>query len=465
MAWPPSRVRRRTLAPLAILVSALGRSETAGAPPANTATRETAEKGAQDEGGPTGEEGRAERWRKERLEKAKRAKPHQPGLLERIALYAESGPKRGFLTFKLSDTYLRPVVIRSGSGVAANLAYWDQLRAESNFNVFASASYSIHEYEALEIRLGRVPHRAKKVPPRSSNVEETAPFAPRGADEGGGDGRFFLYANLRYRHLPRERFYGEGSASEREDGTSFRLQDMSYEAIAQYRFAPRIIGSVRAGFLQADVGPGARPGVPSIEQNFDDVGAPGLAAQPDFLTGGVELLVDWRDQAGNPHRGGALNLSAMRFVDRGGGGAFHFNRFTLDARQFIPLGSPQRVLALRLMTLLSDPDDGSRVPFYLQDTLGGSRTLRGFDSFRFRGEKVLALAAEYRWEALPSLEFALFWDAGKAVDDISDLNLQRLHRSWGGGLRVKSPDSTSFRFDVARSRETTRYHLKFGFVF
>lgn len=464
MAWPYRSASRllTTLVLLTLARAGFAQSE----PPPRRDDPAVPASARREPGSPPAEgPGRADGWRRQREEKAKQVKPARPGLLERIALYAESGTKREFLTVKVSDLYLRPVGIRSGSGVALNLAYWDEGRANSNFNVFASAAYSIFEAESYELRLGKVPHRAKKIPPRSSNVEETAPFAPRGADEGGGDGPFYLYGRLRYRHLPRERFYGEGADSRLADGTSYRLQDMAYEAVAQYRIAPRIVGSARVGFLQVDVGTGRRPHVPSVEDLFDDPSAPGLLAQPDFLTGGFELLVDFRDQPGNPHRGGALNLSAMRFVDRGGGGSYRFNRYTLDARQFVSLGSPQRVLALRVITELSEADEGSRVPFYLQDALGGSRTLRGFETFRFRGDKVLALSAEYRWEAFPPVELAVFWDAGKVVDDFSDLDLRGLHRSFGGGLRIKSPDSTALRFDVARSAETTRYHLKFGFAF
>lgn len=461
MFWPCKGLGRKTL----ILLAWLAPLVSAGPEPPSPRPGEPGNAAAGEDAPRPAEPGRADLWRRQREEKAKRTKPARPGLLERIALYGESGPKREFLTTQVGDFYLRPVGIRSGSGVALNLAYWDVGRADSHFNVFASASYSIFEAESYELRLGKVPHRAQRVPPRSSNVEDTAPFAPRGADEGRGEGPFFLYGRLRYRHLPRERFYGEGPDSRLQDGTSFRLQDMAYEAVAQYRIAPRVVGSARVGFLQVDVGRGGREDIPSTETLFDDRGAPGLSAQPDFLTGGVELLVDWRDRPGNPHRGGALNLSATRFVDRGGGGAYRFNRFTLDARQFFSLGSPQRVLALHVLSQVSEADEGSRVPFYLQDALGGTRTLRGFDTFRFRGDKVLALSAEYRWEAFPPLELAVFWDAGKVVDEMSDLDLHGLHRSWGGGLRIKSPDSTALRFDIARSPETTRYHLKFGFAF
>ena len=48
------------------------------------------------------------------------------------------------------------------------------------------------------------------------------------------------------------------------------------------------------------------------------------------------------------------------------------------------------------------------MPFYLQSFLGGSHTLRAYASQRFRGEKLALFQAEYRWEAAPAVELALF---------------------------------------------------------
>ena len=120
------------------------------------------------------------------------------------------------------------------------------------------------------------------------------------------------------------------------------------------------------------------------------------------------------------------------------------------------LGSPQRVLALRGYASTARADSGARLPFYLQDTLGDSHSLRGFADFRFRGPAVLLLSAEYRWEAIPSVELALFQDAGTVGERMSDLRLEKLRGDFGVGLRVKRSDAVLLRLDVARSTEETR---------
>lgn len=120
------------------------------------------------------------------------------------------------------------------------------------------------------------------------------------------------------------------------------------------------------------------------------------------------------------------------------------------------------MLAARFFTTLDRADRGSRVPFYLQQTLGGAQTLRGFREMRFRDENLIYLSAEYRWEAAVFLEFAFFYDAGKVVSRRSDYNLRSLEKSSGFGIRLKTPYSVFLRLDVARSREGTRLQFRFG---
>jgi outer membrane translocation and assembly module TamA len=102
------------------------------------------------------------------------------------------------------------------------------------------------------------------------------------------------------------------------------------------------------------------------------------------------------------------------------------------------------------------------VPFYLQEALSNSHVLRGYPSLRFRGEKLLSLQAEYRWEAAPALELALFADAGRVFRAAEDFGLEGLHGSVGFGLRLKSHEGVLVRFDVARGDEGTRAYLRFG---
>jgi hemolysin activation/secretion protein len=119
------------------------------------------------------------------------------------------------------------------------------------------------------------------------------------------------------------------------------------------------------------------------------------------------------------------------------------------------------VLALRAYAAFADADRRARVPFYLQETLGGSHTLRGFPSFRYRGENLALLQAEYRWEASPAIELALFADAGTVAATARGLDLGRLEAGYGFGLRFKTTSSPILRLDLARGREGARLLVRF----
>jgi outer membrane protein insertion porin family len=154
-----------------------------------------------------------------------------------------------------------------------------------------------------------------------------------------------------------------------------------------------------------------------------------------------------------------LALAYERFDDRTEK-AFSFHRFGVDARAFVPLGSPQRVLALRSALLVDEPDPGHLVPFFMQASLGGSHSLRGFDSFRFRGEKVMLYQLEYRFQPLDFWEIALFTDTGAVSDADTELRFADLEWDWGLGTRFKTYRDIVLRLEIAFSRETTRYYLR-----
>jgi outer membrane protein assembly factor BamA len=99
------------------------------------------------------------------------------------------------------------------------------------------------------------------------------------------------------------------------------------------------------------------------------------------------------------------------------------------------------------------------VPFYLLPTLGGSRSLRGYDDYRFRDRNLLLLNAEYRWRVFGALDGALFYDAGKVAPRFGDLDVTNLRSSYGLGFRFHSNNTTVFRVDVGRSAEGTRLLL------
>ena len=111
------------------------------------------------------------------------------------------------------------------------------------------------------------------------------------------------------------------------------------------------------------------------------------------------------------------------------------------------------------------PDDaGGEVPFYLQPTIGGARTLRGYRSFRFRDRSALLLQAEYRWRINELVTGALFYDTGTVARTLGDLG--RFERNYGISLRAGVDLGAAFRMDLAfGGREGTRFLIRFDDAF
>ena len=233
--------------------------------------------------------------------------------------------------------------------------------------------------------------------------------------------------------------------------------------MAGYRFSPNFSAAGRAGLLKHDVGPGDEPLPDFLGDRMLTTSPVGLSRQPDYFRTAAVFVFDDRDMPRNTHGGNFVSLTLARFADRERG-ASSFNRVTLDARRFQPLGSPRHVLAMRLLTSQSFADPGSYVPFYLQETLGGGFTMRSYPSFRFRGDKLSTLSTEYRFEVTPRYELAAFYDVGKAWDHAA-FSLRDLKSSYGVGFRWKTRDSVRFRLDVGHGSEGTQVLLKLGYSF
>ena len=74
----------------------------------------------------------------------------------------------------------------------------------------------------------------------------------------------------------------------------------------------------------------------------------------------------------------------------------------------------------------------------------------------------IAVTAEYRWYTQEYLDGAIFYDAGKAVSNRSQLDFSGLNHSYGAGIRLHGPRTTLLRIEVARSREGTRLIFAFS---
>jgi hypothetical protein len=117
---------------------------------------------------------------------------------------------------------------------------------------------------------------------------------------------------------------------------------------------------------------------------------------------------------------------------------------------------------LRQVVSADRADDGSSIPFYMLSTLGGGSLLRAFPSFRFRDDRLMLLASEYRFEATSRIELALIYEAGKVMSEDDGFDFKGLRSNYGAGVRFKSRRKVHFRVDAVRGSEGMRWHVKLG---
>jgi hypothetical protein len=386
-----------------------------------------------------------------RKREAKRAgvHPYEPNRVEKQLLELDKKETPGIAEWNWKGFYPRIAWPSRGSGIAIGARYWKP-DVVGRVDVAGAAFYSWNNYQHYDVQFGLLPHQGNQIPGRTWRGDELYEIG----DTRPGFSRFPLFVTLRYRYLPEEDFYGLGPDSSLDEKTTYLQEETRAYLTSGLQLGRHAVWIVQGGYQRNDLGPGKSSRDPSIETVFDEREAPSLLDPPDYARFGTQVFLEFRDEPGNPHRGGMLALLGERFSDQNGG-RFSFERFGADARGYLPLGSPQRVLALRAAFLSDHPDAENEVPFFMQESLGGSHTLRGFNSFRFRGEKLALYQAEYRWEPAPFWELAVFTDAGQVGRAGSSLG--PLEWDYGFGMRFKSYRDVFVRVEVAFSRETTRY--------
>jgi len=267
----------------------------------------------------------------------------------------------------------------------------------------------------------------------------------------------------RYQDFTKLWFFGLGNDSSKDD-ESFYAQQTS-RALAELRLQPHPVFEVAGnfGWLQTDTTSGEKG--PSLEENFDPARVPGFGAgKTDYLVYGGKAVVNLWDRWDWPPVGVRLTLEGLRYDDLDQD-RYNSAKVVAMVQSQIPLGPRNRRLAFRFRTSHTAADSGQAVPFYLMETIGGAKSVRGYTEQRFRDRRNLLFNLEYRWEVMPYLDFAFFGDGGKVFSEWSDFDLKRLHFGYGWGVRVHAPGPYYLNLDLAHSKEGFVFHISGGIGF
>ena len=221
----------------------------------------------------------------------------------------------------------------------------------------------------------------------------------------------------------------------------------------------RLIGEVRYDDYITEPGQGSAP---SIETIYNASDTPGLFADPAFLRTEGTAAIDWRPAAAYARKGGYYGVTLTNYADRDD--TYNFKQMEGQIVQHLPVLRETWVISLRgrVQSVLGDDD----VPYFLLPQLGSGRTLRGYESGRFRDRHSLLTSAEFRW--IPNrlgLDIALFYDAGKVTSRREDLDFDSLKSDWGIGARFHGPTTTVLRIEGAKGTDGWRLVVSTGPAF
>jgi hypothetical protein len=373
------------------------------------------------------QETRAAAIEAEQREKAGKAAPYVPSRFERIMLRIEenfASPPDGF--------YPEFASIYAGGGFTAGVGFRRFYAHDAVWDI--RGLYSIKNYKQVEIGT-RTPWH--------------------------GNGRWLLGTRAGWFDAPQVGYFGQGM-NEQPQRANFRLTKGYGMATAGLRPTgwSRVHAEIAYEDYRTDDGQGKSP---SIETIYTPTTAPGLFANPTFVRTEATAALDWRTSPGYSRRGGYYGLTLASFTDRQD--TYTFQRIDGEAIQHIPILRENWVISLRgrLQTVL---DDSDAVPYFLLPELGSGRTLRGYETGRFRDRHALLTSAEFRW--IPSrlaLDMALFYDAGKVTSRRGDLDFDDLVSDWGIGARFHGPTATVLRIEAARGSDGWRLVFATGPAF
>jgi outer membrane protein assembly factor BamA len=251
---------------------------------------------------------------------------------------------------------------------------------------------------------------------------------------------------------PKVAFYPNGHESAKDD-----RHDLSYRTttvgVATRVRAARFF-SVGGGFDAIQL-----ESAPSSAATTGD--ALRVTASPNYGRSHVFAEFDSRTSPGYTTRGG---LYRVTFADyrQTNAGPHSFNRLDVDAQHFFPFLRENSVIALRALASSTHTAPGESVPYVLLPDLGGSHTLRGYSTWRFRDRNRVHLTGEHRWRAGNFVDMALFMDAGQVAPAFSSIDVKDFRKTYGIGMSFHTPVSTVTRIELARSSEATSLLFSFS---
>ncbi|HVS98797.1 MAG TPA: BamA/TamA family outer membrane protein [Puia sp.] len=176
---------------------------------------------------------------------------------------------------------------------------------------------------------------------------------------------------------------------------------------------------------------------------------------------GASLTFDTRNNAFAPDRGVMLQFYINPYSSFFGSD-YQFTNYVVDLRRYSRIYKDQ-VLAMQVWGSWNSGD----VPLRSLAYLGGANTMRGYYAGRFRDKNAAAVQAEYRVPVWWRFGVVGFGSIGNVGPKFSDINLESLKYSFGGGVRfaLNREERLNLRLDYGITMGSQGFYLQLGEAF
>lgn len=326
---------------------------------------------------------------------------------------------------------------KSTSGLVGGLGFFERNLFARGIGLKVKATYSTNTYRYASLRVG---------------------------GENWHGGRVGLTGEIGWRANTRERLYGIGPDSKADDRSNYGRRGMFGTVTGYWRIIEKLHARSFVAVQSVKPEDGRLSTVPyqrdSIADLFAGQSLYGLFEKLDLMEYGGGVEYDWRSRPGSP-LGGGLGKLRVSYVTGSGANETDvgFWKIRAEGHYYLNLFS-ERVLGLRILAERTDPDEGTRVPFYRLAQIGGYESLRGYTGGRFTDRDMVVFTAEYRWPLWRRLDAYVFTDQGRVFGDlIDDFELANFRSSYGFGFRLwRAAGNSSITF--AQSAETFKFYFR-----
>ncbi|WP_241760455.1 BamA/OMP85 family outer membrane protein [Dethiosulfovibrio peptidovorans] len=167
------------------------------------------------------------------------------------------------------------------------------------------------------------------------------------------------------------------------------------------------------------------------------------------------------------YRKGDIEIIAVEHAMELLGGDWSFTKYWFEGKAFLPIKDVEDLVDINvkkdnpvyIAARIKAGSSSGSIPWMERYEMGGSTTLRGYESGQFKGEEMLLGNFELHVPIEEAFSFVLFYDIGNTEMSFSDMI-----DDYGFGVRVNTPLG-NLRLDYANGDDDSQFHFGFGEIF